>query len=965
MSEFLNVFGKNQEEIGSLDKNLVLRTKGRVYIRYGRKYIDVLDNNGNLNVKVPKYFYKVDSLDNITSDGLYLYNGNLYTCIDGEIIQLTGSNGEYISYTYEQNLSQDEIDLAQKNIGLTFGSIEDAISVIDNGIVFIGDEIYYIENGNYKLLSFTLNEPLTSINDSNLEYPSENSILIFRNGNWQYLNFDNIFENENSNDTFDQVEYSGTVYTIKEFYIEENTVEYDLFPENSLEEGDSVIVTVYGENEGIVPLTLEFINKDNKLQPVGFEFIDEYTIQIENKQYELEEDAFIGKHLFVKSEENSEKFNIDYNTGTISLQNNVKTEEGYESTNNVVLGDVTQYRTYQDNPNNQGFYSDQSIFVGGEFRKESVTKDSEGNYPQIDGKTIYPPQEKISESNLYEFPRYSKNLDDDLCENHVEVLDGDDFEDVIPTIRWIKMYIEEQLAKHGTDPVPVTVRWFKKASDESPIYTEQINSGEKAQYPLNQDYVNPTLAGYYFTSWNYDYLNRPVFGNLDIIANWEPLILKIEVSSNIVSSEGGNVTITYWAYPQSNPNIIIHDGIILQKTSLEEDQIEIDISGTTNSVIDGKNQRVITISENEEDYLKYYKIYATCEGNLDVKSVEEEIKQTGSQQIYLPDFDFMTFRYLWTSQDGQDLDSATYVLNSGIKVDYNGNQVPLDNLYVGYGSGNVENIVKPYLEHGGDNNSSGNEGALIKMKNICQAITSSVKKLYFDVYANWYGPKGLGKVSVELKTYKGTGMIKEGYIFKPDNTTTLVSTETLNNIEVFARGSSNTSKVKEYYSKIATVEYDVKARSAILSTIGKRNGREIITNIKLNNENVTGQNMSFYITLNSGSVKQIDHIGGSGSFILSLLSEQINTIGNNGQIIEGQVQNYGYNESTLVLRQGNTIINTPTITHVGNDIVINYIVPQNSGTVSRSLEVYIETLPTTAYSQGHGLIYKITQLSNS
>jgi hypothetical protein len=47
--------------------------------------------------------------------------------------------------------------------------------------------------------------------------------------------------------------------------------------------------------------------------------------------------------------------------------------------------------------------------------------------------------------------------------------------------------------------------------------------------------------------------------------------------------------------------------------------------------------------------------------------------------------------------------------------------------------------------------------------------------------------------------------------------------------------------------------------------------------------------MSFYITLNSGSVKQIDHIGGSGSFILSLLSEQINTIGNNGQIIEGQV----------------------------------------------------------------------------
>ena len=186
MSENLNIFGKNQEEIGSLDKNLVLRTKGRVYIRYGRKYIDVLDSKGNLNIKVPKVIRKVDSLDDITEDGLYLYNGDLYAYIDGELIQLTGTEGQYISYAIEQNLSQDEINIAQHNIGLTFNSIDDALTVIDNGIVFVGDKIYYINDGEYELIS--LNEPLTSINQIGYNPDSNNQILVFKDGIWQYTN---------------------------------------------------------------------------------------------------------------------------------------------------------------------------------------------------------------------------------------------------------------------------------------------------------------------------------------------------------------------------------------------------------------------------------------------------------------------------------------------------------------------------------------------------------------------------------------------------------------------------------------------------------------------------------------------------------------------------------------------------------------------------------------------------------
>ena len=194
MGENLNIFGKNQEEIGSLDKNLVLRTQGRVYIRYGKKYIELLDSQGNINVKVPKVIQKATSELEIKNDGFYLVDDNLYAYSGGKIIQLSGIEGSFINYAIKQDLSQEQLNITQKNIGLKHSTIEEALNSVKEGIVFIGDSIYYINNGQYSKISSNssqennLNHPLKEINSQNLEKypPYSKTILAFIDGFWQY-----------------------------------------------------------------------------------------------------------------------------------------------------------------------------------------------------------------------------------------------------------------------------------------------------------------------------------------------------------------------------------------------------------------------------------------------------------------------------------------------------------------------------------------------------------------------------------------------------------------------------------------------------------------------------------------------------------------------------------------------------------------------------------------------------------
>lgn len=55
-------------EIGNSKENLILKTAGKLKVQWGKKFIDLLDNNGNLNVDTRKQESSIEELQNINSE---------------------------------------------------------------------------------------------------------------------------------------------------------------------------------------------------------------------------------------------------------------------------------------------------------------------------------------------------------------------------------------------------------------------------------------------------------------------------------------------------------------------------------------------------------------------------------------------------------------------------------------------------------------------------------------------------------------------------------------------------------------------------------------------------------------------------------------------------------------------------------------------------------------------------------
>ena len=114
-----SMFGKTYNTIGSTDSNFIIKTKGDLKVKWGNKYIDVI-KNGKIASESDKILKKVDTIENITSDGIYLVGDIVWVIIDGVKIQLSSSNQEdiFVSYLTEQkDITSDQKNIALTNIG--------------------------------------------------------------------------------------------------------------------------------------------------------------------------------------------------------------------------------------------------------------------------------------------------------------------------------------------------------------------------------------------------------------------------------------------------------------------------------------------------------------------------------------------------------------------------------------------------------------------------------------------------------------------------------------------------------------------------------------------------------------------------------------------------------------------------------------------------------------------------------
>lgn len=423
---------------------------------------------------------------------------------------------------------------------------------------------------------------------------------------------------------------------------------------------------------------------------------------------------------------------------------------------------------------------------------------------------------------------------------------------------------------------------------ENVLHTETVTDGEKAKWPFEEGYSNPTKAGYLFDGWKYKentykppYVEAsnpfgPITENTDIKAQWDKLTIHADTNHTLISGDGDSdsdlTKLFYWV--TSSKGDTITSGVTIEDVPLDTDMLPIVFEDKGTTVESNKNVKKLKAAVNDVNLSRYYR-FKSKYSTASLESNVIEIEQVGKDQTILPDFDFLTFTYSWGDDDGRDLDTATFIMRTEIPIGSDGKT--LANYPVGFGcrgsasidsdytsdgsSSNPELFeeVSQYIKGGGDNLQSGKESALINWKEICNRdfITQGITKLYCELYANWYNMRDKGKCSVSFQTYKtesGTGGMKLDrdsttgktlFTFSPTGDTVLKNTTNISgniyascSINETQRYNSPTGDESGYYSHVATLIYDVKTKNAVLyNKMTSPTGRNLRFNCTVSGEN--------------------------------------------------------------------------------------------------------------------------------
>jgi len=121
-------------------------------------------------------------------------------------------------------------------------------------------------------------------------------------------------------------------------------------------------------------------------------------------------------------------------------------------------------------------------------------------------------------------------------------------------------------------------------------------------------------------------------------------------------------------------------------------------------------------------------------------------------------FDYMVIKYKWAPGAGVDLDTFTGFINTGFSA--------LDKKWVGFGLGNeipASAIAQDsYIMWGGDiQDRTGTETCLVNFKKV-KEVYSNLNDVQIRMAGVWWSSKASGNIDVEITTFLGGTMLKEG-----------------------------------------------------------------------------------------------------------------------------------------------------------------------------------------------------------
>lgn len=155
------LFGSSYSSTGSSSSDYLIKTKGKIKIQIGNKFIDLL-KDGKLNVD-SNFIFKGKEVG--SKDGIYITgegeDSKVVISVGGSKVDLKGEAGTtYVSFLNAQKTTPEQKHTALKNIGFIYQNISEAqMDSLKSGIIYVESEqkLYIIQNG--KLLEFTAKFP--------------------------------------------------------------------------------------------------------------------------------------------------------------------------------------------------------------------------------------------------------------------------------------------------------------------------------------------------------------------------------------------------------------------------------------------------------------------------------------------------------------------------------------------------------------------------------------------------------------------------------------------------------------------------------------------------------------------------------------------------------------------------------------------------------------------------------------